>query len=123
MSNFKRVKMFDPECVFDPENPRVKEEILVMIGLYLHKEGYDSTSLTLQDEASIKLREAEALRKSALRVYECIVNGEWDSVKKLVKKEMLRKNYRKFLYAMYKQVSAKKSMQIDRLRLMKYWTD
>mmetsp|Transcript_6953 Transcript_6953/g.9033 ORF Transcript_6953/g.9033 Transcript_6953/m.9033 type:complete len:1004 (+) Transcript_6953:244-3255(+) len=101
---FKREKMLEPESAFDSADPKLRQELLMMIGLYLHKEGFSLSAMTLQDEVNMKIIEKEDLRIMARKVYDSIIAGEWDSVRKLLRKEMiLGENYRKFLYSLYKQ--------------------
>jgi hypothetical protein len=88
--------------LFNPESPRIKEDILRMIVQYLQGEGYSASVLTLQDEANVKTK--ERLNKMALfkRLRKAILDGEWPEVEKLCTRAAFR-SYKSLLYAIYKQ--------------------
>jgi len=99
----RREKAFDPLKILDPQAPGIKTDILRIIGTYLQSEGFVSASLTLQDEAQIKLQERSKTHDQVRHVFKLITRGEWAAISKLVTKEILGRNNRRFLYAMHKQ--------------------
>ncbi|CAK9103288.1 Uncharacterized WD repeat-containing protein alr2800 [Durusdinium trenchii] len=96
-------KQYDPGKIFDPEDPGMKNDILRIIGTYLQDEGFSLTSLTLQDEAQIKLQKRSEMNDKAQKIYHAISHGDWSAVLKLSTKALLGRNYRRLLYAVHKQ--------------------
>lgn len=99
----RREKRVDPRKVFDPEHPGVKNDILRIIGMYLEQEGFSAASLTLQDEAQIKLTKRSKMHDHAQQIHAQIQRGEWDAITKDSIKIILGRMHRSFLYALYKQ--------------------
>mmetsp|Transcript_37641 Transcript_37641/g.150106 ORF Transcript_37641/g.150106 Transcript_37641/m.150106 type:complete len:603 (-) Transcript_37641:890-2698(-) len=89
--------------LFDPNDPKIKEDIIRIIIQYLQDEGYTSSSMILQDEANVKMKNM-ALQKSQLRkMKKAILEGDWIEVEKLCTKQTFR--YQKsFLYGVYEQM-------------------
>ncbi|KAJ3298013.1 hypothetical protein HK104_011237 [Borealophlyctis nickersoniae] len=73
-----------------------------MISQYLSDEGYHASKLTILDEANVKSREREERHLDAKRMRKAILDGDWAEVDKLCTKPLI-KNYKTFLYAVYKQ--------------------
>eukprot|EP01027_Heterolobosea_sp_BB2_P009061 GEZU01013406.1.p1 GENE.GEZU01013406.1~~GEZU01013406.1.p1 ORF type:complete len:568 (+),score=81.26 GEZU01013406.1:190-1893(+) len=88
--------------LFNPENMRIKQDIIRMIIQYLKNEGYTSSMLTIQDEANVKLKDELSKRKHVHRMKKAILAGDWTEVERLCQKKYF-KNYKTFLYAVYKQ--------------------
>ncbi|GBG34306.1 WD repeat-containing protein wdr-5.1 [Hondaea fermentalgiana] len=99
----KLERSFDPDQVFDPEDPRVKSDILRMIGMYLQEEGLMATTLTLQDEAQIKLQKRNEMNERAQHIKHLISIGDWPKIREIHVKPLLKRNRRRFLYALYRQ--------------------
>ncbi|EXX66134.1 Rsa4p [Rhizophagus irregularis DAOM 197198w] len=93
------------EDIFNPEDPKIREDIVRMIIQYLSDEGYTASKMTVYDEANVKWHEREErivevkrLKKAILDFY----NWIWAEVDKLSAKPLV-KNHKSFLYAVYKQ--------------------
>lgn len=99
----KLERMYDPHQVFDPEDPRVKNDILRMIGMYLQEEDLIASAVTLQDEAQIKLQKRNEMNERSQHVYSLISNGDWPAIREVSLKGLLGRNHRRFLYALYRQ--------------------
>eukprot|EP01113_Clastostelium_recurvatum_P035398 TRINITY_DN4932_c0_g1_i4.p1 TRINITY_DN4932_c0_g1~~TRINITY_DN4932_c0_g1_i4.p1 ORF type:complete len:633 (-),score=71.36 TRINITY_DN4932_c0_g1_i4:60-1958(-) len=99
----RTTRIEDNEELFSLQEPQVREDILRMIMQYLQDEGYNSSVMTLQDEANIKM--AEQVQKTILvkKMRKLILEGDWGEVEKLCAKNPF-KHSNAFLYAVYKQV-------------------
>ena len=71
-----RPKRILPEQqLFNPEDSRIKEDIIRMIIQYLQNEGYVQSNMVLQDEANVKFADHRALENQVrgfVRFAECI---------------------------------------------------
>lgn len=93
----------DP-AVFDADAVSVKNELIQVIVQYLQDEGYQASSLVVQDEANVKLRNAANKRSQLRRIRRAIMNGEWDDVESiLAQKAGTFRNQNQFLYGVYRQ--------------------
>ncbi|RKP12766.1 WD40-repeat-containing domain protein [Piptocephalis cylindrospora] len=89
--------------IFDAKDPGIKEDILRMILQYLTDEGYHTSRMTLQDEANIRLREAEEGKAEVKRLKKAILEGDWPEVDKACGKLPMFRQQKAFLYAVYRQ--------------------
>lgn len=93
----------DP-AVFDPDETSVKNELIQVIVQYLQDEGYQASSLIVQDEANVKLRNTSNKRSQLRRIRRAIMNGEWDDIDAiLAQKAGTFRNQNQFLYGVYRQ--------------------
>ncbi|KAL7747329.1 hypothetical protein RI367_007383 [Sorochytrium milnesiophthora] len=88
--------------IFNPREPRIKEDIIRMIVQYLSDEGYQASKMTVQDEANVRAMEHDEHRMDMRRLRKAILEGDWQEVDKLVMKPFV-KTHKSFLYAIYKQ--------------------
>lgn len=72
-----------------------------MIIQYLQNEGFDASSLILNDEANVKWREKEESIAETKRLKKFILEGDWNEVDKLIARPRF-KNHKAFLYSVYK---------------------
>ncbi|TPX35009.1 hypothetical protein SmJEL517_g02468 [Synchytrium microbalum] len=89
------------EDIFNANEPRIKEDIIRMIAQYLSDEGYQTSKMTVLDEATVKWYEREEQQADAKRIRKAILEGDWAEAEKIFARPML-KNQKGFLYAMYK---------------------
>jgi COMPASS component SWD3 len=87
--------------VFDPEDPKIKQEINCLIMQYLQDEGYTTSFLTMQDESNVRLVEQQTQRTLFKRMRKAILEGDWVEVDKLCGK-MAFQQQKAFLYAAYR---------------------
>jgi COMPASS component SWD3 len=93
----------DP-AVFDPGDPAVKNEIVQVIVQYLQDEGYVASSLIVQDEANVKLKNTSNKRSALRRIRRAIMNAEWADVESiLAQKATTFRHQNHFLYGVYRQ--------------------
>ncbi|KAI9143299.1 WD40-repeat-containing domain protein [Paraphysoderma sedebokerense] len=90
------------EDIFNPKDPKIKEDIIRMVIQYLNDEGYQGSKMTVQDEANVKYHEHEEQQLEIRRLRKAILDGDWAEVDKLCSKPLV-KNHKSFLYAIYKQ--------------------
>ncbi|PKC08099.1 WD40 repeat-like protein [Rhizophagus irregularis] len=90
------------EDIFNPEDPKIREDIVRMIIQYLSDEGYTASKMTVYDEANVKWHEREERIVEVKRLKKAILDGDWAEVDKLSAKPLV-KNHKSFLYAVYKQ--------------------
>ncbi|KAI9014672.1 WD40-repeat-containing domain protein [Gaertneriomyces semiglobifer] len=90
------------EDIFNSSEDRIKEDIIRMIVQYLHDEGYTTSTMTVLDEANVKLYEREERHAEIRRMRKAVLDGDWAEVDKLCTKTLM-KNHKSFLYAVYKQ--------------------
>ncbi|CAG8596188.1 14840_t:CDS:10 [Funneliformis mosseae] len=90
------------EDIFNPEDPKIREDIIFMITQYLSDEGYNTSKMTIYDEANVKWHEKEERVAEFKRLKKAILDGDWAEVDKLSAKPLI-KNHKSFLYAVYKQ--------------------
>lgn len=88
--------------IFDPTDPKIREDIISMIVQYLQDSGYTSSAMTTQDEANVKIYEELEQRVQLKAMRKAILEGDWNEVEKLLTKNMF-KNQKAFMYAVYKQ--------------------
>lgn len=100
----RRGVVVDDGTVFDAAAPRVKSDIIQVIVQYLQDEGYMASSLIVQDEANVKLKNTSNKRSQLRRLRRAINNGEWGSVEAILAQKATTFRYQNnFLYAMYRQ--------------------
>ncbi|CAH1757289.1 3663_t:CDS:10 [Entrophospora sp. SA101] len=90
------------EDIFNPEDPKIREDIIRMIIQYLSDEGYSASKMTIYDEANVKRHEREEHAADFKRIKKAILDGDWAEVEKLCAKPLV-KNHKGILYAVYKQ--------------------
>ncbi|CAG8561390.1 4547_t:CDS:2, partial [Acaulospora colombiana] len=90
------------EDIFNPEDPKIREDIVRMIIQYLSDEGYTVSKMTIYDEANVKWNEREERVVEVKRLKKAVFDGDWAEVDKLCAKSLV-KNHKSFLYAVYKQ--------------------
>mmetsp|Transcript_4673 Transcript_4673/g.6614 ORF Transcript_4673/g.6614 Transcript_4673/m.6614 type:complete len:553 (-) Transcript_4673:65-1723(-) len=95
---------------FNPQDPMLKKEILMMIHQYLEDEGYSTTATVIQDEANMKNRERKDQTRLLQKMRNRILDGDWGEVEKLeaeleksCRKLGLIEGCRYFSYEIYKQ--------------------
>jgi len=88
--------------IFDPNDPKIREDIVCMIVQYLQDSGYTASALTVQDEANVKMYEEIEQRAQLRAMRRAILEGEWNEVEKLITKNTF-KNQKAFMYSAYKQ--------------------
>ena len=79
-----RPSVYPSTTPFDPEHPSIKHDILLMIVQYLRDQGFVTSSMTLQDEASVRLRTGDERAAIARRLRECVLDGAWDKVHQML---------------------------------------
>lgn len=90
--------------VFDYSDPGIKNELIQVIVQYLQDEGYVSSSLIVQDEANLKLKNTSNKRSQLRRIKRAIMSGEWTEVENMLSQRgVLFKHQNQFLYAVYRQ--------------------
>ncbi|CAM6106108.1 unnamed protein product [Calypogeia fissa] len=92
----------DDDAIFDHNNPKIKEDITKMIMQYLQDEGYSASTMTIQDEANVRINEQVRNRSQFKRIKTAITDGEWSEMEKLIQKTPL-KDHKHFLYNVFKQ--------------------
>ncbi|CAG8446282.1 13569_t:CDS:10 [Acaulospora morrowiae] len=90
------------EDIFNPEDPKIREDIIRMVIQYLSDEGYTASKMTIYDEANVKWHEREERVVELKRLKKAVLDGDWTEVDKLCVKPLV-KNHKSFLYAVYKQ--------------------
>lgn len=90
------------QSIFDPHDPNVKHEIIRTIIQYLQDEGYTGSSMVLQDETNVKIRNIAAKRSQLKRMKRAILDGEWPEVERLLARTTF-KNMKAFRYAVHRQ--------------------
>lgn len=90
------------QSIFDPHDPNVKHEIIHTIIQYLQDEGYTGSSMVLQDETNVKIRNIAAKRSQLKRMKRAILDGEWSEVERLLARTTF-KNMKAFRYAVHRQ--------------------
>jgi COMPASS component SWD3 len=90
--------------VFNPDDPSVKNEIIQIIVQYLQDEGYLGSSVVIQDEANVMIKNIANKRSQLRRIKRALLSGEWAEVENiLAQKATLFRHQNQFLYAVYKQ--------------------
>jgi COMPASS component SWD3 len=97
------LRRIPPDQALNVNDPQVKLDVVRLIGLYLQQEGYSATAFALQDEANVKLRDKAHKYAQVKRMRQAMLEGDWDSVRKLANKHVLRRNHRSALYLIYRQ--------------------
>ena len=59
--------------------------------------------MTLQDETGVKLQDDTNRRAQLQRVRKAVLEGDYDTVRKLSTRHLLRRNHRPFIYEVYRQ--------------------
>lgn len=90
------------QSIFDPHDPAVKHDIIRTIIQYLQDEGYTGSSMVLQDETNVKIRNIAAKRSQLRRMKRAILDGEWSEVERLLARTTF-KNMKAFRYAVHRQ--------------------
>lgn len=85
------------------EDPKIQQDILRLIVQYLQDEGFHSASMTIMDEANLKIFERLEQQQDIKRMKKAILEGDWPEVDRLCSKQFM-KNHKSFLYAAYEQV-------------------
>jgi COMPASS component SWD3 len=94
----------DDAAVFDPGEPAIKSEVIQVIVQYLQDEGYMASSLIVQDEANVKMKNTSNKRSQLRRMRRAITNGEWGTVEAILAQKATTFRYQShFLYAMFRQ--------------------
>ncbi|KAJ1958112.1 hypothetical protein GGI12_004823, partial [Dipsacomyces acuminosporus] len=88
--------------LFDENNPRIRRDIVRIIGQYLDSQGYTSTKVTLYDEANVKQQQESNYISDVVRLRAAILDGEWEEVDKICNSTYL-KDKKHILYNVYKQ--------------------
>ncbi|GAB5361840.1 hypothetical protein AAMO2058_000747200 [Amorphochlora amoebiformis] len=96
---------------FDPKNPTIKQEILLMITQFLKEEGFTSSMMVIQDEARMKMKQHSDLSLIFQRMQGRILGGEWTAVDKLytdlqsiaASSPRVKRSSRYLIYEVYKQ--------------------
>jgi len=73
-----------------------------MVAQYLQDEGFGAASMTLLDEANVKMQNTARTRVLLAQMKKAILEGNWEGVEQLCSKHMFR-NKKSFLYAIAKQ--------------------
>lgn len=90
------------QSIFDPNDPNVKHDIIRTIIQYLQDEGYNGSSMVVQDETNVKVRNAANKRSQMKRMKRAILEGDWLEVERLLSRTTF-KNMKAFRYAVYRQ--------------------
>lgn len=88
--------------IFDPADPSVKHEIIQTIIQYLQDEGYYNSSMVVQDETNVKIRNAAAKRSQLRRMKRAILGGDWQEVERLLTRTTF-KSMKVFKFAVHRQ--------------------
>lgn len=90
--------------VFDHNDSTIKSEIIQVIVQYLQDEGYVTSSLIVQDEANLKVKNTSNKRSQLRRIRRAVMNGDWIEVENILgQKGTGFRHQSQFLYAVYKQ--------------------
>lgn len=90
------------QSIFDPSDPDVKHDIIQTIIQYLQDEGYHGSSMVVQDETNVKIRNTANKRGQMKRMKRAILDGDWPEVERLLARATF-KNLKAFRYAVYRQ--------------------
>lgn len=90
------------QSIFDPNDPNVKNDIIRTIIQYLQDEGYHGSSMIVQDETSVKMRNVASKRSQLKRMKRAILDGDWLEVERLLSRTTF-KNMKPFRYAVHRQ--------------------
>ncbi|KAJ3367671.1 hypothetical protein GGF31_007131 [Allomyces arbusculus] len=93
----------NPNDLLNPNDPKIKEDIIRMIIQYLSNNGYHAAKLTLQDEANVRHFEHQETQHELRRLRKAILDGDWAEVDRLLLAKPLHRHQKAFLYALYKQ--------------------
>ena len=88
--------------IFDPNDPNVKHDIIRTIIQFLQDEGYYGSSMVVQDETNVKMKNAASKRSQLKRMKRAILDGDWQEVERLLSRTTF-KNMKPFKYALYRQ--------------------
>lgn len=88
--------------IFNPDDPQVKHDIIQTIIQYLQDEGYHGSSMVVQDETNVKMRNAANKNSQLRRMKRAIIDGDWQEVERLLSRTTF-KNQKAFRYAIYRQ--------------------
>ena len=97
----RRAVTVDPSLVF--EEDALDQDILRLISGYLRSKGLDATAMILQDESGLQLSARKERASKTPKLKAAILEGDWEQVKKLGTKAVLKKHHKAFLYVVYKQ--------------------
>eukprot|EP00474_Spongospora_subterranea_P000274 CRZ00732.1 hypothetical protein [Spongospora subterranea] len=98
-----RQKRITPNLeTFDPEDARIKRDIVRLLIQFLRDEGYVSSMLTLQDEANVKISEGIQKMNRIRQIQTAISCGEWSEVEAICSKFPFHL-HKALLYATFKQ--------------------
>lgn len=88
--------------IFDPHNPHVRQDIIQTIIQYLQDAGYYNSSMILQDETNVKVRNAANKRSQMRRMKRAVLDGDWSEVERLLGRTAF-KSMKAFRYAVHRQ--------------------
>ncbi|KAJ2395071.1 hypothetical protein GGI05_001753 [Coemansia sp. RSA 2603] len=88
--------------LFDENSPRIRRDIIRIVGQYLDSLGYTSTKVTLYDEANVKQQRENNYISDVVRLRSAVLDGEWQEVDRLCSSDYLR-DKKHILYSVYKQ--------------------
>ena len=77
-----------PEMTFDAQDSLIKHKLLALITQCLQQEGFALSSVTIQDEANVKLHGRMQARDALRRLSVAILDGDWNLVAKLLDKHL-----------------------------------
>ncbi|KAK4054467.1 hypothetical protein OIV83_000961 [Microbotryomycetes sp. JL201] len=96
------LKSFEGQ-IFDPSNPKIRDDIFRIIEQYLGQEGYLATRLVLNDELKLKAKERGEQSARGKSLKRAILDGDWTEVDQIVSQGPLVRTQNALLYALYKQ--------------------
>ncbi|KAJ1725153.1 hypothetical protein LPJ53_000649 [Coemansia erecta] len=88
--------------LFDENSPRIRRDIIRIVGQYLDSLGYTSTKVTLYDEAQVKQHRENNYISDVVRLRSAVLDGEWPEVDRICASDYLR-DKKHILYSVYKQ--------------------
>ena len=100
VSSRKRVL---PTELFDPSDERIRDDILELVALYLQDEGYHASALTIQDEINLKTEMEKKRLGNLRRMHKAILDGDFDAIRKLGTKQLLKRQLRPAMYIIHRQ--------------------
>lgn len=98
------LELVNDRAVFDASDASVKNEIIQVIVQYLQDEGFVASSLIVQDEANVKMKNTSNKRSQLRRIRRAIMNAEWADVEAiLAQKATTFRHQNHFLYGVHRQ--------------------
>lgn len=92
----------DISNLLDSKSENLHQDILRIMVQYLYDEGFNTSALTLLNEASVRVHQRDEKHAALVKLHSLVLSGEWRDVEKLCTKNLV-KSYKTFLYSCLKQ--------------------